>query len=76
MRIQDSGKEFGRWADKCRKFNMGFDTTLAATIGRGFFAGILVGYALKKVLKILAIVISRTIFRRLSISSISEYSQY
>jgi uncharacterized membrane protein (Fun14 family) len=57
MRIQDSGKEFGRWADKWRKFNIGFDTTLAATIGRGFFAGILVGYALKKVLKILAIVV-------------------
>ena len=55
MRIQDSGKEFGRWADKWRKFKHG--TTLAATIGRGFFAGILVGYALKKVLKILAIVV-------------------
>jgi len=50
-------QEFGRWADKWRKFNMGFDTPLAATIGRGFFAGILVGYALKKVLKILAIVV-------------------
>lgn len=30
---------------------------VAATVGGGFFAGILVGYALKKVVKILAIVV-------------------
>jgi uncharacterized membrane protein (Fun14 family) len=31
--------------------------TIAATIGGGFFVGILIGYALKKVMKIVAIVI-------------------
>ena len=31
--------------------------SLTATIGGGFFAGILIGYALKKVVKILAIVV-------------------
>ena len=36
---------------------MWFDTTLAATIGGGFFTGILIGYALKKVLKILVIAV-------------------
>jgi uncharacterized membrane protein (Fun14 family) len=36
---------------------MGFETSLAATIGGGFFVGILIGYALKKVLKILAILV-------------------
>ena len=30
---------------------------MAATIGGGFFAGILIGYALKRVVKILAIVV-------------------
>src|SRR5207245_6183543 len=32
-------------------------SSIAATIGGGFFAGILIGYALKKVVKILAIVV-------------------
>jgi uncharacterized membrane protein (Fun14 family) len=32
-------------------------SSVAATIGGGFFAGILIGYALKKVAKILAIVV-------------------
>ena len=50
-------KEFGRWANKWRKFNMGFDTTLAATVGGGFFGGVLAGYALKKVLKLVAVVV-------------------
>ena len=36
---------------------MGLDTTLAATIGGGFFVGILIGYALKKVVKIVALVV-------------------
>src|SRR5438105_12786243 len=36
---------------------MNIDENLAATIGGGFFAGALIGYALKKVLKILAIVV-------------------
>jgi uncharacterized membrane protein (Fun14 family) len=43
--------------NKWRKLKMGFDTTLAATIGGGFFVGILIGYALKKVVKIVAIVV-------------------
>jgi uncharacterized membrane protein (Fun14 family) len=50
-------KQFGRWANKWRKFNMGFDTTLAVTIGGGFFIGILIGYAVKKVIKIAAIIV-------------------
>jgi uncharacterized membrane protein (Fun14 family) len=37
--------------------NMDNFSPFAATIGGGFFAGILIGYALKKVLKILAIVV-------------------
>jgi uncharacterized membrane protein (Fun14 family) len=36
---------------------MGFETTLAATIGGGFFGGILIGYTLKNVLKILAVIV-------------------
>ena len=32
-------------------------TSIVATIGGGFFAGILIGYALKKVLKVAAIVV-------------------
>jgi uncharacterized membrane protein (Fun14 family) len=36
---------------------MGFDTTLAATVGGGFFGGVLAGYALKKVLKLVAVVV-------------------
>jgi uncharacterized membrane protein (Fun14 family) len=36
---------------------MGFDTTLAATIGGGFFGGVLAGYALKKVVKLVAVVV-------------------
>lgn len=34
-----------------------FDERLAITIGGGFFAGILIGYALKKVVKVVAIVV-------------------
>ncbi|MDP9287219.1 MAG: FUN14 domain-containing protein [Thermoproteota archaeon] len=34
-----------------------FDERLAITIGGGFFAGILIGYALKKIVKIVAIVV-------------------
>ena len=36
---------------------MNLDENLAVTIGGGFFAGVLIGFALKKVLKILAIVV-------------------
>jgi uncharacterized membrane protein (Fun14 family) len=36
---------------------MGFDTTLAATIGGGFFGGVFLGYALKKVVKLVAVVV-------------------
>ena len=32
-------------------------SSLAATIGGGFFAGILIGYALKKVVKLVAVVV-------------------
>jgi uncharacterized membrane protein (Fun14 family) len=32
-------------------------SSIAATIGGGFFAGILIGYALKKVIKIVAVVV-------------------
>lgn len=32
-------------------------SSIAATIGGGFFAGILIGYALKKVVKVVAIVV-------------------
>jgi uncharacterized membrane protein (Fun14 family) len=35
-----------------------------ATIGGGFFVGILIGYALKKVIKLLAVIYSITLFRR------------
>jgi uncharacterized membrane protein (Fun14 family) len=31
--------------------------TTAATIGGGFFVGILIGYALKKVIKIVAVIV-------------------
>jgi uncharacterized membrane protein (Fun14 family) len=34
-----------------------FDERLAITIGGGFFTGILIGYALKKVVKVVAIVV-------------------
>ena len=34
-----------------------FDERLVITIGGGFFAGILIGYALKKVVKVVAIVV-------------------
>jgi uncharacterized membrane protein (Fun14 family) len=36
---------------------MDIDTNLAATLGSGFLIGVLIGYALKKVLKILSIVV-------------------
>ena len=36
---------------------MKLDENLAVTIGGGFFGGVLIGFALKKVLKILAIVV-------------------
>ena len=36
----------------------------AATMGGGFFVGILIGYALKKVTKLLAIIYSITLIRR------------
>jgi uncharacterized membrane protein (Fun14 family) len=36
---------------------MNIDGNLAATIGAGFFGGILIGYALKKVVKIAAVVV-------------------
>ena len=32
-------------------------TSIGATIGVGFFAGILIGYALKKVVKVVAIIV-------------------
>jgi uncharacterized membrane protein (Fun14 family) len=32
-------------------------TSMSATVGGGFFGGLLIGYALKKVIKILAIVV-------------------
>jgi uncharacterized membrane protein (Fun14 family) len=32
-------------------------TSMSATIGSGFFGGLLIGYALKKVIKILAIIV-------------------
>ena len=31
--------------------------TTAATMGSGFFAGILIGYALKKVIKLVAVIV-------------------
>ena len=34
-----------------------FDEKLAITLGGGFFVGILIGYALKKVVKVVAIVV-------------------
>ena len=36
---------------------MEIDTNLATTLGGSFFVGVLIGYALKKVLKILSIVV-------------------
>ena len=36
---------------------MNIDENLAVAIGGGFFVGVLVGYALKKVIKVLAIVV-------------------
>ena len=36
---------------------MNLDENLAVTIGGGFFGGLLIGFALKKVVKILAIVV-------------------
>ena len=36
----------------------------AATLGGGFFVGILIGYALKKVIKLLAVIYSITLIRR------------
>lgn len=36
---------------------MNIDENLAVTVGGGFFIGVLIGYALKKVLKVLAIVV-------------------
>ena len=35
---------------------MNLDQNLAVTIGGGFFVGILIGYALKKIIKIVAII--------------------
>jgi uncharacterized membrane protein (Fun14 family) len=40
-----------------------FDERLAIIIGGGFFAGVLIGYALKKVVKVVAIVYSITLIR-------------
>ncbi len=39
------------------KMNMDDISSVAATIGGGFFAGVLIGYALKKVAKIIAVVV-------------------
>lgn len=36
---------------------MNLDGNLAVTIGGGFFGGILIGYALKKIIKIVAIIV-------------------
>ena len=35
---------------------MNLDQNLAVTVGGGFFGGILIGYALKKIIKIVAII--------------------
>src|SRR5918996_5167008 len=39
-----------------RRKVLNLDENLAVTIGRGFFGGILIGYALKKIIKIVAII--------------------
>jgi uncharacterized membrane protein (Fun14 family) len=39
-----------------RRKVMNLDENLAVTIGGGFFGGILIGYALKKIIKIVAII--------------------
>ncbi|HET7147046.1 MAG TPA: FUN14 domain-containing protein [Candidatus Nitrosopolaris sp.] len=36
---------------------MGFDTTFEATLSGGFFSGILIGFALKKVVRLVAVVV-------------------
>ena len=36
---------------------MNLDENLAVTVGGGFFGGILIGYALKKIIKIVAIIV-------------------
>jgi uncharacterized membrane protein (Fun14 family) len=36
--------------------------TIAATIGGGFFVGILIGYALKKVIKLVAVIVGLFLF--------------
>lgn len=52
-------------------------SSFGATIGGGFFVGILIGYALKKVVKIVAIVVgSWPILCWTSISTISANSQH
>jgi uncharacterized membrane protein (Fun14 family) len=40
----------------CRGIVLNLDENLAVTIGGGFFGGILIGYALKKIIKIVAII--------------------
>jgi uncharacterized membrane protein (Fun14 family) len=48
-------------------------TQIGATMGGGFFTGILIGYALKKVVKIVALIIG-LFFRWLNRSTISTNS--
>ena len=40
----------------CRRKSLNLNENLAVTIGGGFFGGILIGYALKKIIKIVAII--------------------
>jgi uncharacterized membrane protein (Fun14 family) len=40
---------------------MNLDENLAVTVGGGFFGGILIGYALKKVIKVAAIIAARNL---------------
>jgi uncharacterized membrane protein (Fun14 family) len=40
----------------CRRNVLNLDENLVVTIGGGFFGGILIGYALKKIIKIVAII--------------------